>query len=254
MKIIDINCDMGESIGAKKIGDDEAIMPFISSANIACGFHGGDPSTIRKTFKLAHTFGVAVGAHPSFYDVEGFGRREMYLSAAEIYDLISYQISALKGMVEMDGGTLHHVKPHGALYNMASRSIEIANAISDAVYDIDPALVLYGLSNSQLIVSAKSKGLLTCSEVFADRTYQADGSLTPRTNENAIIKNTDDSVDQVLRMVLDKNVKTIQGDQISIDAETVCIHGDHEGAADLAKKIMLAFKANGFIIQAKKSQ
>ncbi|MFZ9660896.1 MAG: 5-oxoprolinase subunit PxpA, partial [Chitinophagaceae bacterium] len=153
MKTIDLNCDMGESTASRIIGNDEGIMPFITSANIACGFHGGDPSVMRKTLDLAYEYGVAVGAHPSFHDIEGFGRREMNLSATEIFDLVSYQIAALKGMVEMDGRKLHHVKPHGALYNMAAKSKEMADAIVDAVYNIDPFLILYGLSNSELIFS-----------------------------------------------------------------------------------------------------
>lgn len=250
MKKIDINCDMGESIGSKIIGNDEAIMPYITSANIACGFHGGDPHVIRKTLQLAYKFDVAVGAHPSFHDIEGFGRREMSLSASEIYDIVSYQIAALKGMVEMDGKKLHHVKPHGALYNMAATTMEIADAIVNAIYAIDPKIILYGLSNSKLIASGKSKGLLTCSEVFADRTYQLDGTLTPRKNQDAVIKDVNEATHHVLEMILNGNVKTIQGKMIPIDADTVCIHGDHPGADIFAKKIRTALDDAGIMIKA----
>lgn len=251
MKKIDINCDMGESIGSRIIGNDEAIMPYITSANIACGFHGGDPHVIRKTLQLAYKFDVAVGAHPSFHDIEGFGRKEMSLSASEIYNIVSYQIAALKGMVEMDGRKLHHVKPHGALYNMAATTKEIADAIVNAIYLIDPDIILYGLSGSKLIESGKSRGLITCAEVFADRTYQTDGTLTPRKLEGAVIHDVNDALTQVLEIVLHGKVKTLQGMMISLDAETVCIHGDHPGADMFAKKIRTALEDSDIIIKAK---
>jgi 5-oxoprolinase (ATP-hydrolysing) subunit A len=246
----DINCDMGESIGASIIGNDAEIMPYLSSANIACGFHGGDPSVMHHTVKLALKHGVAIGAHPSFPDLEGFGRREKNMSAIEIYDLIIYQVSALSGIVKLCGGMLHHVKPHGALYNMAARNPVYAMAIAEAVADIDDSLILYGLSGSEMIRAGMACKLLTYSEVFADRSYQDDGSLTPRANPDALITNTSSAVEQVLRMVREKNVLSVLGKTVNIKADTVCIHGDGANAVSFAKAIHEALKAEGILIKA----
>ncbi|HLO79411.1 MAG TPA: 5-oxoprolinase subunit PxpA [Chitinophagaceae bacterium] len=250
MKIIDLNCDMGESTGSRKIGDDESIMPFISSSNIACGFHGGDPMVMHATVDLAVKHGVAIGAHPSFYDIEGFGRNEIALSKEEIYDLVVYQVSALQGFTRMGGAELHHVKPHGALYNMAARIPGYAKAIASAVRDLDPRLILYGLSGSELIKAGKEMGLRTCSEVFADRTYQDDGSLTPRSRSGAVIHEFEQSLEQVKMMLEDGRVRTVTGNIISIEAETICIHGDHEGSALFAKELNKNLSAAGFVIKA----
>jgi len=247
---IDLNCDMGESFGTNIVGNDEGIMPYLSSANIACGFHGGNPSVMHHTVKLAMKYGVAIGAHPSFHDIEGFGRREMNLNATEIYDLIIYQVSALQGIVHVNGGKLHHVKPHGALYNMAAKDEVMAMAIADAIADLDDTLILYGLSGSELIRAGKAKGIATCSEVFSDRHYQDDGSLTPRTKPHALITNTNVAVTQVVRMIKEKIVISDQGNQVPIIAETICIHGDGTHAVQFAKEIRETLGANGITIKA----
>jgi 5-oxoprolinase (ATP-hydrolysing) subunit A len=218
--------------------------------NIACGFHGGDPMVMHATVELAIQYGVAIGAHPSFYDTEGFGRNEIALSKEEIYDIVLYQVSALGGFAKRQGRKLHHVKPHGALYNMAARIPGYAMAVASAVKDIDPSLILYGLSGSQLIKAGKEAGLRTCSEVFADRTYQDDGSLTPRSKPGAIIHEFERSVEQVMMMVRKGRVKTLNGDTIEIEAETICIHGDHEGSAVFAKELNKSLTAAGFTIKA----
>jgi UPF0271 protein len=250
MMFIDLNCDMGESFGTNIVGNDEGIMPYLSSANIACGFHGGTPSVMHQTVKLAIKHGVAIGAHPSFHDLEGFGRREMNLTAAEIYDLVIYQVSALQGIAKVNGGKLHHVKPHGALYNMAARDAIMATAIADAIADIDATLILYGLSGSELIRAGQAKGIATCSEVFADRHYQDDGSLTPRTKPHALITSTSVAVTQVIRMIKEKIVISDQGNPVPIEAETICIHGDGAHAIHFAKEIREALEANGITIKA----
>jgi 5-oxoprolinase (ATP-hydrolysing) subunit A len=250
MRNIDLNCDMGESTGNREIGDDRSIMPYISSSNIACGFHGGDPMVMHATVELAIQHGVAIGAHPSFYDMEGFGRNEIALSKEEIYDIVLYQVSALEGFAKRQGRKLHHVKPHGALYNMAARIPGYAMAVAAAVKDIDPSLILYGLSGSELIKSGKAAGLRTCSEVFADRTYQDDGSLTPRSKPGAVIHEFERSVEQVMMMVNEGRVKTLNGNTIDISAETICIHGDHVGSAEFAKELNGSLTAAGFTIKA----
>jgi len=245
---IDLNCDMGESYGPRIVGDDAAIMPFISSVNIACGFHGGDPTVINKTIELAKRFEVSIGAHPSFQDLENFGRTEILLSEEEIFLLVVYQVSALQGLVKLNSAQLHHVKPHGALYNMSARDKSYARAIARAVKAVDPALILFGLSGSKSIAVAADMGLTTCSEVFADRTYQDDGSLTPRSHADAMINDPADAVKQVLMMVEDGRVKTVSGKMISVKAETICIHGDTPGAADYARSIRAGLEKKGIKI------
>ncbi len=234
---IDLNCDMGESFGAWQMGRDIDLMNFVSSVNIACGFHAGDASVICRTVETAVKKGVAIGAHPSFPDLQGFGRREMRLSAQEIFDIVLYQVSAVKGICEAFGAKLRHVKPHGALYNQAASDAEMARSIAEAVKRIDKNLILYGLSGSLLISEAEKIGLQTMSEVFADRTYQADGSLTPRSEANALIKTAETAVLQVLQMIKDKSVTATNGEKIALKAETVCIHGDGENALEFAKMI-----------------
>ncbi|MCV9884342.1 5-oxoprolinase subunit PxpA [Metabacillus halosaccharovorans] len=246
---IDINCDMGESFGAYKIGADEEIIHFISSANIACGFHAGDPATMRKTVKLAQKYSVKIGAHPGFEDMKGFGRRNISISPEEAFDLVVYQIGALSGFVTAEGGTLHHVKPHGALYNMAALDRKLAEAIAEAVYKVNPELILYGLSESELIRAGEKLGLRTASEVFADRTYQKNGMLTPRVEKNALIKKDELAIKQVLTMVLEQKVVATNGEKVSIKADTICIHGDGEYAASFARLIYNTLQENGVKIK-----
>jgi len=245
---IDLNCDMGESFGAWRMGNDVALMDFVSSVNVACGFHAGDASTIRQTIGTAIDKGVKVGAHPSFPDLQGFGRREMKMSAAEIFDIVLYQVSALKGICEAFGAKLNHVKPHGALYNKAAKDFEIAAAIAEAVKKIDENLIFYGLSGSYLISEAEKIGLHTASEVFADRTYTADGTLTPRTETNALITDEKQAIVQVLEMIFDQKVTATSGERIPIKAETICIHGDGANALEFAIKINAELTKTGIRI------
>lgn len=242
---------MGESFGAWTMGNDAALMDYVSSVNIACGFHAGDATTIRKTVETAISKGVKVGAHPSFPDLQGFGRREMKMSAGEIFDLVLYQVAALKGICEAFGAKLNHVKPHGALYNQAAKNAEMSAAIAEAVKKIDETLIFYGLSGSCLISEAEKRGLTTASEVFADRTYQTDGTLTPRTEENALITDEDQSIAQVLQMIFDGKVTAANGETINIKAETVCIHGDGKHALEFAKLINAELKKCGIKIKKK---
>lgn len=239
---VDLNCDMGESFGAYRMGNDEAILNYITSANIACGFHAGDPATMRKTVQLALEKNVSIGAHPGFQDLVGFGRRNIAVSPQEVYDLTVYQIGALYGFVKAEGGQLRHVKAHGALYNMAVKDAALSEAIAEAVYKIDPELVLFGLSGSNLITVGKKIGLRTANEVFSDRTYQSDGSLTPRTQSNALITDPQIAIAQVIRMVKENKVVTIENEDIELQAETICIHGDGVRALDFAVQISESLK------------
>lgn len=242
---IDLNCDLGESFGAYRLGNEEEILPCITSANIACGFHAGDPGVMRRTVRLALDHGTAIGAHPGLPDLIGFGRRNMDISPEEAYDLTVYQIGALDAFVRSEGGVLRHVKPHGALYNMAARDAALSEGIARAIFHVNPALVLFGLSGSELIRAGREAGLRTASEVFADRTYQADGTLTPRSRPDALIKDEDQAIIQVLRMIREGRVRTIDGSEAEITADTVCIHGDGPNAPAFARRIRSACEAAG---------
>lgn len=237
MMKIDLNSDLGESFGMYTIGNDSDVLNYVSSANIACGMHAGDPFVMHKTVRLALERDVAVGAHPGFMDLNGFGRRNIAMKPDEIYDLIVYQVGALSAFVKAEGGRLQHVKPHGALYNMAAKDQAMSEAIAKAVYDVDPQLVLFGLAGSWLVKAGEAAGLQTASEVFADRTYQEDGSLTPRTQPNAMITDDAASIWQVLTMITEGKVRTATGKDIPVKADTVCIHGDSPKALAFAKSI-----------------
>ncbi|MBH0231241.1 LamB/YcsF family protein [Halobacillus yeomjeoni] len=237
---VDLNCDMGEGYGKYTIGNDEEIMKYITSANIACGFHAGDPAIMRRTVQLAAEHDVGIGAHPGLPDLSGFGRRMMDISPKEAYDMVVYQIGALQGFVQAEGVTLQHVKPHGALFNMAAKQRELADAIAQAIKDVDSNLILFGLAGSELVHAGKNAGLNTASEVFSDRTYQEDGSLTSRRDPDALITDHEQAVSQVIRMIKEKKVMTLQEKDIDIDAQTVCIHGDGEHAVDFASYITQA--------------
>jgi len=242
MYTVDLNVDMGESFGAYTIGHDEEILDYVTSANVACGFHAGDPKTMRKTVRMALEKNVGIGVHPGLQDLIGFGRRNMDITPQEAYDLVVYQIGALSAFVKAEGGQLQHVKPHGALFNMAAKSPSLSEAIAEAVYKVDPDLILFGLAGSELIKAGQKAGLRTASEVFSDRTYQEDGSLTSRREPNALIKDKEVAVHQVIRMVREGKVRTVQGTDISIKANTICIHGDGEHAVELAKYIRKALE------------
>ncbi len=245
MPRIDLNCDMGESFGAWKMGNDDAVLDHVNSANVACGFHAGDPRTMHRTVKAAFARGVAVGAHPGFPDLQGFGRRPMTLSSTEAYDAVLYQVGALAGFARAAGGRLSHVKAHGMLYNMAAKDATLAEAIAQAVRDFDPELVFYGLAGSELIRAAEKAGLRAASEVFADRSYQDDGTLTPRAHPGAMIEDVDVAVAQVRRMVLEGVVRSVSGKDVAVKADTLCIHGDQPGALAFVKRIREDLKQAG---------
>lgn len=250
MPEIDFNSDLGEGFGLYRLGDDQAVLAQITSANIACGFHAGDPRIMRQTVAAAVAAGVAVGAHPSFPDLQGFGRRKMSLSPDEAYECVLYQVGALSGFATAQGTTLQHVKPHGALYNQAAADPALAGAICEAVRDFDPNLYLYGLANSTLTDAGEALGLKVRHEVFADRTYQADGTLTPRSQANAMITDAEQAVAQVLCMLREGHVVAVDGTRVPVRADTLCIHGDQPGAAAFARAIRQALTREGVNVRA----
>lgn len=237
MNTVDLNCDLGESFGSYRIGNDAEILDYVTSVNVACGFHAGDPTVMRKTVQLALEKDVKIGAHPGLQDLIGFGRRNINISPQEAYDIVVYQIGALNGFLQSEGGNMQHVKPHGALYNMAAKNKELSLAIAEAVYKINPELILFGLSGSELIRAGQTIGLQTASEVFADRTYQQDGSLTSRMKAHAMIENDDEAVAQVIRMVKEGKVLSQQGTDVTLKADTICIHGDGAHALTFASHV-----------------
>jgi UPF0271 protein len=245
---IDLNCDMGESFGAYTIGADAEVMPSISSANVACGYHGGDPAVMRRTVRLAREAGVAVGAHPGFQDLAGFGRREMRLDPQEIEDMVLYQIGALAAIARSEGVRLQHVKAHGALYNMAAKDRALADAIARAVAAFDRSLMLFGLPNSELIRAGDACGLRVVSEGFADRAYEPDGSLTPRSRAGAVIHDTEAVVQRAVRLAVDGRVAAIDGTEIVMHVETICTHGDTPGAQALTRALRAGLERAGVAI------
>ena len=248
MAKIDLNSDLGESFGAYTIGNDGKVLQFISSANIACGFHAGDPHVMKNTVQLALANNVAIGAHPGLEDLRGFGRRTMNITPEEAYDITLYQVGALAGFVKSEGGKLQHVKPHGALYNMATKDAKLADAIAEAIYKLNPELILFGLSGSQLIKAGERIGLKTASEVFADRTYQSDGSLTPRSKPGAVITDDEKAIKQVLKMAKEGLVTTVEGKDIKVKADTVCVHGDGVKALEFTNRIRQALAKEGITV------
>jgi UPF0271 protein len=241
---IDLNCDLGEGMP-----NDEALMPFISSANIACGFHAGDEDTIKRTIEHCLKYKVAIGAHPGFHDKENFGRTEIKLTDHEYHELIIEQLEIIDNICVQFDTKLHHIKPHGALYNMAAKDQYIAAVIANAVKEFDDGLIFYGLSHSHSITEARSVGLQTANEVFADRHYEDDGSLTPRSHPDALIVNEEESLQQVLQMITERKVKTRTGNIINIQADTICIHGDGKHALAFAQQIHSTLLSNGICIK-----
>ncbi len=237
---VDLNCDLGEGAG-----HDAALMPLITSANVACGAHAGDEATMRATVALAQKHGVAVGAHPGFADRANFGRRELPVSPDDVHALVLDQVRKLRRL-----GTVRHVKPHGALYNMAARDLALARAVVDAIYEVDQRLILFGLAGSHLIAVAEACGLPVVSEVFADRTYQADGSLTSRARPDAMITDENAAVAQALRMVREGRVRATDGTDVAIKADTVCLHGDGAHPVEFARKLRDELSAAGVEIKA----
>lgn len=247
---IDLNCDMGESYGVWQMGQDAQVLQHVTSANIACGMHAGDPLTMQRTVVAAVAHGVAIGAHPSLPDLQGFGRRVMAITANEAYALTLYQIGALSAFAQAAGSRLHHVKPHGALYNMAARDAALAQAIAQAVRDADAALILVGLAGSVLPAAGAALGLKVGHEAFSDRRYEADGSLTPRSEKDAVIHDIDAAVAQALAIVTQGNVKTRDGKTLSLHADTICVHGDRADAAKFAERLRAALDATGVRVAA----
>jgi UPF0271 protein len=245
---IDLNADVGESFGAYAVGHDPGLMKSITSANIAAGFHAGDPSVLRATVRRAKAHGVAVGAHPGFPDLSGFGRREMQMSPHEVEDLVLYQIAAVAGVAQVEGVALQHVKPHGALYNMAARDAALAGAIARAVAAFSRSLVLLGLSGSELLKAGKAAGLRVAAEVFADRAYEPDGSLASRKKPGAIINDIDAVVARSVKMAKEGTVVAIDGSLVQLQADTICVHSDTPGADELAAKLRAGLQSAGIAV------
>ena len=240
---VDLNCDLGEGSGA-----DDEILPLVTSANIACGFHAGGPAAMRQTVRAALAHDVAIGAHPGLPDRENFGRIARPITADEAYEMVVYQVGALDGFVRAGGGSMAHVKPHGALYNMAATDAALAEAIAAAVRDIDRRLVLMGLSGSELIRAGQRAGLITASEVFADRSYRADGSLTPRDRAGAMLTDAALVVQQAIDLVRKQRVRSLDDTDVPVHAETICVHGDGAHAVEFARAIRRGFAEAGITV------
>jgi UPF0271 protein len=247
---IDINSDMGESFGAYTIGHDAGLMDSITSANVAAGFHAGDPSVLRATIRLAKARGVAVGAHPGFPDLVGFGRRELNVTATEAEDMVLYQVAAVAGVAAAEGVRLQHVKPHGALFNMAVRNAALSAAIARAVAAFDRSLILFGLPGSEILAAGRAAGLRVAAEVFADRAYEPDGSLASRRQPGSVIHDPDAVVARAVRMVSDRAVVATDGSLVALEADTICVHGDTPGSDTLAARIRAGFTRAGIAVTA----
>lgn len=245
MKQIDINCDMGESYGNFIVGNDAAIFPHITSTNIACGMHAGDPYHIQKTIEMAIAHGVQIGAHPGYPDLQGFGRRVIPMSTEELSACIKYQVAALKGMVESAGGQLKYVKPHGALYNEMAKNEKEASTVVKAIKSIDPTLMIMGLAGSHMKKIVETEGMTFIAEAFADRRYEADGKLMSRTKDNSVIHNAKAAVNQVLSVVKNGYTQTLNGEKVELKAQSFCIHGDNPQAVEILKAIKLGLEENG---------
>lgn len=245
---VDLNSDLGESFGRYTIGSDDRIIPLITSANIACGFHASDPVVMMKTVNMVKEAGTGAGAHPGYPDLMGFGRRNMNVSHEEAKAYTLYQISALGGMCKAAGVKLSHVKPHGAMYNMAGKDYELSKAICEAIKEYDPSLIVMGLAGSQMVKAARDMGLKTAEEVFADRAYEEDGSLVARSKPGAMIEDEDEAIARVIRMIKEGKVQAITGNDIDIKADSVCVHGDGEKALLFVEKIRNALTDEGIEI------
>jgi 5-oxoprolinase (ATP-hydrolysing) subunit A len=250
MVSIDLNCDMGESFGAYTIGADEAVMANITSANVACGYHGGDPGVMRRTVRLARQAGVAVGAHPGFPDLAGFGRREMQMAAEDVEDMVLYQIGALAAIARSEGVQLAHVKPHGALYNMAVADKAIAAAIARAAAAFDPGLIFFALPGSELARAAAGVGLQVALEGFADRAYEPDGRLTPRSRHGAVIHDVNDVVVRAVRLATEGKIIAANGSRLDMRVDTICTHGDTPGAQSLTRALRAGLEHAGVTVAA----
>jgi len=247
---VDLNADVGESFGAYSIGHDRGLMTAITSASIAAGFHGGDPSVLRNTIRLARASGVAIGAHPGFPDLVGFGRRDMHLNPRDVEDLVLYQVAAVAGVASAEGMRLQHVKPHGALFNMAVRDADLASAIARAVVAFDRELILFGSPDSELARAGKVADLRVATEGFADRAYEPDGSLVSRTEPGAVIHDVNSVVKRAIQLAREHTVVAVDGSNISLNVETICVHSDTEGADLLAQRIREGLEGAGVRVAA----
>ena len=250
MKTIDLNCDMGESFGTYVLGYDALAMPYVTSINVACGFHASDPDNMAKTVMLAKENGIAIGAHPGFPDLVGFGRRAMALTPEEVKNAVVYQIGALDAFCRTAGIKMQHVKAHGALYNMAEKDLAIATAIAAAIKAVDPELYMLCLANSQMVVAAKQQGVSFVEEAFADRAYTEEGTLVSRKVAGSVIHDITEVVSRVVRMVKDESVISITGKEIPIHAQTICVHGDTPGAVDMVKALREALDKENIVLRA----
>lgn len=246
---IDLNADLGESFGNYKIGNDEAIIPLITSANIACGMHAGDFNVLNKTIELCKKHGTGIGAHPGYADIQGFGRRNIDMSPLEVENLVTYQLGAIDAFCKKHGVKLNHVKPHGALYNATSGNEQLSQAIVNAIYNFNPELKVMGISGGTLVKVAQEKGMSVINEVFADRNYTDEGTLVSRKEAHAMIHDQEEAVEHVLRMVRDKKVKTETGKLIDLEADSICVHGDGPEALAFVKAIIEALNEEGINIQ-----
>ena len=242
---VDLNSDLGESFGAYKIGMDADILQYVSSANVACGFHAGDPLVMEETVRLAKKAGAAVGAHPGYPDLQGFGRRNMICTPKEVKAYVKYQLGALLAFTRTAGIPLQHCKPHGALYNMAAKDKALAAAIAEAVADVDAGIILLGLAGSAMTEAGKETGLRIAGEVFADRAYQADGSLVPRSMPGAVIHDTEEALSRTVRMVKEGIVTAVTGETVPLTADSICVHGDNPSALAFVKAIRERLETEG---------
>ena len=245
---VDLNSDLGESFGAYTIGLDEQVIAHISSANIACGYHAGDPLVMDKTVAAAKAAGIAIGAHPGYPDLIGFGRRNMTCSPAEVKAYVKYQLGALMAFAAAHGMKMQHCKPHGALYNMAGKDAALARAIAEAIAEVDSSIILLALAGSQMIKAGEEAGLRVASDVFADRAYQADGSLVPRKQPGAVIHDTDEAIARTIRMVKEGKVTAITGEDVPLKADSICVHGDNPSAVEFVRNIRARLEAEGVTI------
>jgi len=245
---VDLNADIGESFGVYQLGDDERLLRSITSGSVACGFHAGDPSVMRRTVRCAISAGVSIGAHPGFPDLVGFGRREIAADPQDVFDLVLYQIGALSAVAKAEGARLHHVKPHGALYNMSMRNLEVAEAVARAVAAFDPTLVVVGLPGSQLLSAAARLGLTAAAEGFADRSYEPDGALTPRHLPDSVLSESGRAAERAVRMIRDGHVSARDGTPLALRVDTICVHGDTPDAAGVAATVRAALERAGITV------
>jgi len=249
MKHVDLNSDFGESFGAYQIGNDEELLKYVTSANIACGFHAGDPLVMERTVALAVKNSVAVGAHPGYPDLMGFGRRDMKASKEEVKAYVKYQVGALSAFAAAKGVRVQHVKAHGAMYNMAAVDYDIARATAEAIFEVDREIILLALAGSEMVKAAKDMGLKVAEEVFADRAYNDDGTLVPRSRQGAMIDYEDEAIRRVIKMVDEGTVRSITGKNVEIKADSICVHGDNPEAISFVKRIREGLRDAGIKVE-----